>query len=46
MMRTAAFLCLLLLAGGAAAQTAAPAPERDLTAGLETCLLTPEALAK
>ncbi|PRW44415.1 putative kinase [Chlorella sorokiniana] len=30
----------------AAAQAAAPAPERDITAGLETCLLTPEALAK
>jgi len=46
MARALALCCLLLLAGGAAAQAGAPAPERDITAGLETCLLTPEALAK
>lgn len=47
-MARANFLCCLLalLLAGAAAQAGAPAPEKDITAGLETCLLTPEALAQ
>lgn len=49
MARANLLCCLLaaaLLVAGAAAQAGAPAPEKDITAGLETCLLTPEALAK